>query len=788
VGALGVVRFEDQSPAPGAEVLLYAADAAPVAAPFIARADEAGRFSIDVPAGAYLATASSPDGFQPRPINITIESAHSSELILTLRRGGVLVWGEVSDLVAGTISHPVVSARLEPDLPTRYQVIGDDYGRYRIRVPSGQYTLAFSADGYATAEESLVALADQRCDAKLMPAAAIRGVVVDFHGAHVGGVEVTLIPSQPFVSNQIAVTGDDGAFAFSNLAAGQYNIEAHRGEQAGAIEGVLRVEPASMRAEIVIRLRLGGVIEGRTVGPKGPIAAATVVASPFGARIGRELRSASDADGHFRFAGLTVGPHRLEAIAAGWGSPSAVVATARAGQATVVELRMEAVGHVACTVLDADNRGIEGALVQASGAVGGAFKCDTGNDGRCALDVAPGAYSLWARHPSLGVSKTVDVSVVAGGEHEQQLWLSPVFTVAGHVRGAHGEPVESAWVVANSPSAQAATQSLRDGRFQLGSLPPERIELHAAWSRDDTTNAAHGNLAVVDLSNAEGRGSVKNIELRLFSSALHIRGVLVTAQGAPVDGALVLAVRGSGAGAAADFMTPVARTLTDTSGRFDLAPLDEGSHILRALADGWPALRTAEIAAGAEQVRLVLPDAGLLRGRVVDERGAPLAHYFVTAIVTSGRGSSISQWVDAPDGRFRIAGLPSGERVRLTVADESGQTGQMRDIIVPASNGGGDEPVLVVAEGGTVVGRVVAAKGGTAVPAAWISLSGYPLLRAISDSTGAFRLSGVPRGAPVGLTVIAFAADHIYRPITKTVQLNESTFDLGTLAVEASPQ
>jgi protocatechuate 3,4-dioxygenase beta subunit len=101
----------------------------------------------------------------------------------------------------------------------------------------------------------------------------------------------------------------------------------------------------------------------------------------------------------------------------------------------------------------------------------------------------------------------------------------------------------------------------------------------------------------------------------------------------------------------------LARATTGADGTFSLEGLPEGTVELWATGAEGSVLKPG-VAAGAEEVELVLQEARTLAGRVVDEAGAPLSGAQVTLF--HEEHSRYFEMRTAADGRFTLGPLPEG--------------------------------------------------------------------------------------------------------------------------------
>ncbi len=160
---------------------------------------------------------------------------------------------------------------------------------------------------------------------------------------------------------------------------------------------------------------------------------------------------------------------------------------------------------------------------------------------------------------------------------------------------------------------------------------------------------------------------------------------------------------------------------SDDGGRFEIAGLAAGSYRVTVDAADHPAPQgdtTVEVAAGAtEELKLVLPAGGTVRGSVVDETDRPLGGIRVR--VMGKRWGWGQTAITRDDGGFEITGLEPGE-VRVVAGRGWGKTlrsaGKGDDDVqgqrVAIAAGEVAEVKLVVeSQSGTITGRIVDESG-----------------------------------------------------------------------------
>jgi beta-lactamase regulating signal transducer with metallopeptidase domain len=283
--------------------------------------------------------------------------------------------------------------------------------------------------------------------------------------------------------------------------------------------------------------------------------------------------------------------------------------------------------------------------------------------------------------------------------------------VAGEVLDAQGQPVEGAEVVAKYfgeglRRATSTTTTGGDGSFEV-TCPPSR---HAAF----ISLTAHKPGRPLAWVRPHGRWGVT---IRLSDEApATCAGTVVDPAGKPIKGATVAVTRleitpRESVELSDDLFAPSVESplaaVTDEAGRFEVPDLPPaGKAVLLAVAEGREWVGTsAFVPTDCQTVRLVLPQAALLTGRVTRE-GEAMAG---VAVEVYGR-LNCSATTDA-DGRFTLDHLRAGERYAIIRAPE----GLATQVLGPLDLRPGDRLDIGTAEltpGAVVSGRVTDAETG----------------------------------------------------------------------------
>jgi protocatechuate 3,4-dioxygenase beta subunit len=204
-----------------------------------------------------------------------------------------------------------------------------------------------------------------------------------------------------------------------------------------------------------------------------------------------------------------------------------------------------------------------------------------------------------------------------------------------------------------------------------------------------------------------------------------LRGRVVDGKGAPVPGAAVSAFTGGGfdfsqgvllamVQEALTFPAPVDETKSDERGAFELASLAPGTYRLATRRAGYAMDVKTDLVVNPDRsaglLTIVLGPPAVLRGKVVDEKDAPIAGATVLAVedlgmAGMGRTTLRKDYaVTGPDGRYVLDTLVRGTSYRFGVtAKDRAPTFDARGTVVELET----ERDFTLALGGVVEGKVV---------------------------------------------------------------------------------
>ncbi|MCA1579853.1 MAG: carboxypeptidase regulatory-like domain-containing protein [Acidobacteria bacterium] len=323
-------------------------------------------------------------------------------------------------------------------------------------------------------------------------------------------------------------------------------------------------------------------------------------------------------------------------------------------------------------IVDDEGKPVAGARVRAAGTEifsdqdsSTLSEAKTGADGTFAMEAAPaGARTIVARAPGL-----VQVSLFQmDPKPDVKLTLKQGGTIRGVVLDPTGKAAAGAIVISEDQGAESGP----DGTFRLAGVEPGVRNIQAVWKEDFAVR--RDNLRVK-------RGQEVEVPLKLARAAAIAGTVIDEATRKPLAGARLAA---SSAGPAFGLRRAERRVRADAKGKFRLNGLAPRPYAVTGSREGYLASVINGVSAGTAApgtVALALAKAASVAGKVVDEKGQPVAGANVHFALEGGmrgflrRGPSTLMGArgafTAADGTFRLRNLAAGRNMIL----EAGKPG-----------------------------------------------------------------------------------------------------------------
>lgn len=549
-------------------------------------------------------------------------------------------------------------------------------------VDAGDYSLVATADGYSEASASVHVEAGAKATVaplRLRRAARVSGRVIDDAGRPVAGALVQRArggladnPAMAMLQGTAARTRTDesGAFVLTGLPAGKVSLLASAEGFANATSARLELKPGDQLDGIEIALGHGGTIEGRLLVADGEHAEdfTLMVQSQTTQKSGG---ASIAADGTFRVTDLEPGAWQVQAM-----HPAAMRAAtqnsrtdARPGRSLDIGKMMSQItentvsqhctvrqGEVAEVELDARELGsgvrlelelrvgdelLDTGIVEATQVDDGAIRAGFVEKGRTSFAaMKPGTVRVQVRAglTMAPVGDAITLEIPTGTDRFRHAIALPAGELGGRVVDAEtGEALPFVLVRllhgqdANDAADHGTAITQQDGTFAFRGLAPGRYGLVAADAlMQRTETGAASRLDDIDLASGQRR---TDLVLRAQPAAgLAVR--VVDEQGAPVPGAILLAVDDEGRS-----LGSFATAVSSGDGRAHLGGVPQGRVRVVGRAPG--RAPDASAAVDSQPGRSQSVELVLRRGtRVVldarDRHGASLRSYDVRARCNGG--------------------------------------------------------------------------------------------------------------------------------------------------------
>lgn len=665
-------------------------------------------------------------------------------------------------------------------------------GSYEVEgLRAGTYDLEADADGYVAARREDVRAGTSGVDFRLGRSGTLAGRVVwRGSGSPIEGAEVRAVapgargewmpPGRgpggrgPFGgrgAGPSGVTGADGRFELRDVEPGRWVVEADAADRAPSRSREVTLEPGARVDDLLVELAEGARVTGIVVTDAGgrPVADATVSIEGGGRGPGRgrglgalfagrggapepepdgEWSARTDGAGRFELRHVAAGSRTVVATHPSHPPARRTIAIPDTGDLAGVELRMPAGGAIAGTVTDR-RRGaaVAEAFVVAvpagGGGVGGPPGGGMGGPAGGTQVGAGGSYRLEGLEAG-----RYDVMVVVPPAETGGRWRGPEFSTPKEAVVRSGETTTVDFLLGGGTTVSGlVTQAGAPVPGASVSFQPEEEML---GGRRNTVAGDDGRYLLEDVApgpylvrveRAPLRVVIPDVpehELNLELPAGAIAGfVRDAAGGAGIEDARIFA-RALGAGGDAPSPASIAgRARSSPDGSFEVADLAPGSYELQVSHPQYSpgrAVVTLPASGRLDGVEVRLEPGVKIRGRVLDESGAPVADAFVL-LLDPQSGAPVPGdprgRMTGTDGAFELAGVAPG--TWSLVASAAGYA-PSAPVVVDAT-AGAENVVLRVTPGGRVEATVVESSG---APAAGVPVT------LVESATGRAALPGMP--------------------------------------------
>jgi protocatechuate 3,4-dioxygenase beta subunit len=568
----------------------------------------------------------------------------------------------------------------------------------------------------------------------LTPALAVAGVVVDEKGVPVSGVEIRATPKQGdrfdrsmMRSGGTARTTPAGRFRVGPLAAGTaHELHLSRSGFAPGTAEVAPLVPGRPAADLRIVLRQGRAGFGRVVNAsEQPIAGARVSlrrddADDMRTRMMRLFQepdetvfeSVTGADGRFEVRDLPAGTCSLEARASGYAplTVPGLTLPEGAGSTDLGTVVLTPGVAVEGYVVDPQGRPVEGAEVNASD--GGASRAMarmmrradnapapavTGQDGYFRIEDRRSGETVDLDASRAGFAPAAAPGVRAPTGEPVRIVLQPSSAVEGKVVDGDGKPVAGARILIFPIDRRGGSFQVSDGTSDdSGAFRIEDVSPGASEARVTALRFQPAYVANLEIRPGQ---DLKGVEIVLAAGAA-VEGRVLSPSGRPVAGARVEVVE---AEESRLFMMQ-ASAETDGDGRYRLDGVAPGTRTVQAEHKSYRrAVRDLEVRPGENTLDISLEGGSEVRGRVVDEGGAPVPGARV--MLREGmRSWDLPSGVSGADGGFTLEGVADGTYTLLGEKDGFARD-EGQEVVVAGSSVGGLEVKL--GRGGAVTGQLL---------------------------------------------------------------------------------
>ncbi|MGZ4897691.1 MAG: beta strand repeat-containing protein, partial [Candidatus Angelobacter sp.] len=504
----------------------------------------------------------------------------------------------------------------------------DGNGNYSlVNVPPQTTQLTASAASFQNSSISVAVNAGQNSPVNfaLTPSSAVGSITGRatnaLNGTALSGVTVRY-------SGGSTTTDSTGAFNFSSVAGGTYNLTA---QLSGWIPVTTSVSVQPGIATVFrVRLSTGAKLAGRVTNTSGsPVAGATV--NLHGGVVATNVSVLTDSNGNYDSGWVAIGSYQAVATASGFG-PTIATVTLATGATTTQNFVLGPpkpdfsllVSPDFQTVTAGQPTSFIASVNPVRGFSSAVALSTTGLPSGASASFNPASVTSGTSVLTLNTSSSTPagnytINVVGTGgslQHATQVTLVvraavTTGTASGRVtRASDGSGIAGATVSASS----ASTTTDQNGNYTLAKLPAGSVQL--------TASATGFNSLTKTVSITAGQTTSASFALVSTAPTGSITGRITSAiDGHALSGTTVTYSRGS--------------TVSDANGNYTFRAVPPGTYTVTAQKTGWvSASTTVTVASGAVTANIRMATGGKITGKVVNRSGAAISG--ATVRITGG--------------------------------------------------------------------------------------------------------------------------------------------------------
>ena len=637
--------------------------------------------------------------------------------------------GTISGRVVNAAKEPVVDAFVFPDKGkddryvdgTSLRVTTGEDGRFElVNLPLGEWKLAVRASDYAVKVTDFVSVNTRDVEIVLSKGGAIAGVVVLAPtGEPVSGTKVLVSEDRARWNQHTVTTDTDGRFTVAALADGKYNVRLDDPDRVivGEPPAVEIVKEDAVE-NVKLTVALGGVVTGRTYDADTlePIAGVHILDRFRGGRGSQSREAVSDNDGAYRLTGLMEGDHTLQrrwkpGYLHGERREDKTVALALGQQVDGIDFAIKKGLYLRGIVVDTQGNPIERVEVTSNDTAGH-------DEGESTTSKQDGTFehrgfspntqvTIAARREGFSAKPVGPLTIGNEDLNDVKIVMEPGASIAGVVVEKTGKPVANVYVNAQSPEQGYVSGDTtdRDGQFKVEGLA---AGTYSMMLRPSTSGYRRETRSGDPITVAKAQ-ALTGVRLVLTDEkGLTILGRVTNTRREPIKDAYVNAHSRSGG-------SSYGYAQTDADGRYEVAGLLEGPHMVNVGHNDYSQAQMDEVAAGSRNVDFVLDDQAAIEGRVVDARtGQPLTTfqigYFngITDRIHPQMFQNMTTYFDE-NGVFQLTRVNAGDVTVLAKAEGYAPTSQAFSGVRPGQTVTGVE--LRLETGSSAEGVVVDSRG-----------------------------------------------------------------------------